>query len=651
VSARLLQRLIAILRHRGPDDEGYAWVDPISGKHQTWGGSSVGDMHFAGILFGHCRLSILDRSSAGHQPFFSDDGMLVLSYNGEIYNFAELRDELQGHGARFHGHSDTEVLLRAYERWGEDALEKLNGMWAFTLWDGRRKKLLASRDRFGVKPLYFTQVQGAWVFASEIKAVLAYPGAHRGVQQANVLEFLVRGVGDHTEDTLFSNVHSVLPGSCVELSAGKINHRRFWKLNEQSDLSSYPESELVKRLHDLLMDSVRIRMRSDVPTGTMLSSGLDSSSIAACVRALRNAGTVPSAGVGSEGFRTFNHAFTACWPGSSLNEEGDVESLANILGLALHKYYPSGEETASLLPKVAYLLDEPFESPIPIIQYVLMGMAKAKGITVVLNGHGCDEMLAGYPTVFAPTFLAGLLLSGRLGPLFKEYRSFRATAELSPAKVLLALARLLAPWWLRRRTADLLQQQAARRTGIFVDAHPSARYEPVALACSQELSPLSSSLWLAFSQRILPQWLRMEDRMSMAQSVESRLPFLDYRLVEFAFRLPDTMKLRDGYTKYALRRAMSDELPTWLTGRRRKVRFAAPYAAWLRGPWRRLIEDLFLGDSFHCQIFLNVPRFRAEMKAYLHDESTTLRPRTVWRIVNTELWLRAFRPPILDLEQ
>jgi asparagine synthase (glutamine-hydrolysing) len=640
-----LRHLTTILRNRGPDDEGYAWVEPKSGKCLTWDSRSICDGYFSGILFGHRRLSVLDLSSAGHQPLLSDDGSLILSYNGEIYNFAQLRSELEAHGTEFRGRSDTEVLLRAYERWEEAALSRCNGMWAFTLWDGRRKRLVASRDRFGVKPLYYTEVDGTWIFASEIKAILAYPGAHRGVREAKLLDFLIRGTIDRAEDTLFANVRSVPSGSYLELTMGSLKQRRFWNFDSGRDLRHCSEPELIDCFRDLLVDSVRIRMRSDVPVGTMLSSGLDSSSIAASVRVLWTKMATPescSAHLGD--FRTFHHAFTACWPGWSKNEEAQVESLANAFGVPLHKYYPSGEETCALLPQVAYALDEPFESPIAIVQYALMGMAKAKGITVVLNGHGADEVLAGYPGMFAPPFLIDLLLSGRFTRFVKELRGFRTTGEVNVAALLAALARCLLPEWLRPCAMHLRRRYSRDSTTIFSTSIGDTAHTNVpAYACPRDFSPLGCSLWRSFSQQILPQWLRMEDRMSMGQSVESRLPFLDYRLVEFAFALPDEMKLRDGFTKYVLRQAMANELPRWLTNQRRKTRFSAPYASWFRGPWRPLIQDSFLAGSFQCQSFLDVKRFRAKLETDLTTGTRNVSPRTLWRILNAEVWLRVFR--------
>jgi asparagine synthase (glutamine-hydrolysing) len=645
VSTQLLRQLTTILRHRGPDDEGYAWVDPNSGKFLTWDSRSACDAHFSGVLFGHRRLSILDLSAAGHQPLLNNDGLLILSYNGEIYNFAELRSELEAYGVEFRGRSDTEVLLRAYERWEEAALDRLNGMWAFTLWDGRRKRLVVSRDRFGVKPLYYTEVDGTWIFASEIKAILAYPGAHRGVRQAKIFDFLVHGPIDHPEETLFAHVSSVPPGSCLHFIAGRLIQRKFWSLEGGRHLSDSTEAELIERFRDILVDSVRIRMRSDVPVGTMLSSGLDSSSIAACVQALgKKAATAGPCIANSGDFSTFHQAFTACWPRWSKNEEAQVESLANTFGLSLHKYYPSGEETCALLSQVAYALDEPFESPIPIVQYVLMGMAKAKGVSVVLNGHGADEVLAGYPGMFAPPFLVDLLLSGRFTRFIKEERGFRATGELRIAGLVAALARRFIPVWLLPCAIRLRRQYSRHRTTIFsTSIEDTARSHPLAYACPRDLSPLSRSLWLSFSQQVLPQWLRMEDRTSMSQSVESRLPFLDYRLVEFAFALPDEMKLRDGFTKYVLRKAMANELPGWLTSQRRKTRFSAPYASWFRGPWRPLIEDFFLAGSFQCQPFLDVKCFRANLERDLTAGTRNVSPQVLWRILNTEAWLRVFR--------
>ena len=280
----LLDRLTTTLAHRGPDDSGYAQVLPSGGQIRTWTRESMPAGELGGILFGHRRLSILDLSDAGHQPWVNHETGTVLAYNGEVFNFIELRAELESIGVEFRSRSDTEVLARAYERWGADAFQRLNGMWAFTLWDARRKVLIACRDRFGVKPLYYCRAGGRLVFASEIKALLDVPEIARRVNQQRVHGFLTGNISDQGVETLLCEVRSVAPGTYLEVSrAGAVTERRFYRLRIDPDVRQAPHEALVSRTRSLLADAVALRTRSDVPIGTMLSGGLDSTSITALI--------------------------------------------------------------------------------------------------------------------------------------------------------------------------------------------------------------------------------------------------------------------------------------------------------------------------------------------------------------------------------
>ena len=606
VSSSVLQEMTTRLAHRGPDDCGYACVDPLSGMAERWSDSRP-DLALSGVVFGHRRLGILDLTPNGSQPMVNDDGSMILAFNGEIYNYLELRAELQAKGAVFRGRSDTEVLLRAYEHWGTSALGKFNGMWAFTLWDGRQRKLVASRDRFGVKPLYYTVVDGTWVLASEIKSLLAFPRAFRGFRGDRVRAFVHRAHIDCDEDTLFNGIHAVPPGTCLEIEGEKSTRRTFWSLRIDDRFEGRSAESLVSSFADLLGDSVRLRLRSDVPIGTMLSGGLDSTSIAALIHEQRMHQRNLPPTQESSGLRSFHHTITACWPGWLHDEEAQVDALCAKLGLRSHKCYVSPESMADVLYKVAYHLDEPFESPTALVQYLLMKTAREVGVTVVLNGHGSDEVLAGYPVRFVPPFLADRLLSGHPLQFLNSARQFRKVGE-----------------WSVRQLIEELRRGAPRPSDFM-----------------RTPTRLASALWDAFSARILPMWLRMEDRVSMACSIESRLPFLDYRLVEFAFNLPDDLKLRNGYTKFILREAMQARLPNDIVWNRRKTRFASPFGSWFRQGWRRLLEDNLLGPC-QLQSHVDLTDFQARLRKLLNGSDEAVSEDTVWRVLNAEVCLRTF---------
>lgn len=644
VSSAVLERMTGTLVHRGPDDFGYACIDPAGGACHTWTTLAPG-CELSGILFGHRRLSILDLSDAGHQPMVSDDTSSVLSFNGEIYNFVELRAELEAQHVAFRGRGDTEVLLKAYDHWGMDTLAKCNGMWAFTLWDGPNRKLIASRDRFGVKPLYYTVVDGTWLFASEIKALLAYPGAFRGFDEHNVLDYLAYCLVDHGETTFYRGVRALPPGTYLELSAQHAKQHSFWTLRVDSSGHDQSERARVAQFRDLLADSVRLRVRSDVPIGTMLSGGLDSTSITALIHERQRLSRTDSPGEPIAGLAHFHHTFSICWPGWESDEEAAIDTICQALGLLSHKLYPTGEQLAELLPSVTYFLEQPFETPTALVQYLLMREARARGVKVVLNGHGSDELLSGYANFFAPPFLAGLVRSGQVIRYLREQQAFQAGARWSRRDIVLELFRDLAPVPLKPHVEALFYSPARQRRtlGIFPEAQQTAaRHDHEQWPdIPPGLSPLNAALWLKFTEKILPMWLRMEDRVSMACSVESRLPFMDYRLVEFAFRLPDELKMRDGYTKYILRRAMQDQLPEQIIWNRVKQRFTTPYHQWFRGAWRPVIEDLLLG-SCQVQPYIDMPAFRNKLLAYMADDNTALDARLLWRVLTTEICLRTF---------
>jgi asparagine synthase (glutamine-hydrolysing) len=644
VNTAVLQHMTSLLAHRGPDDFGYAWLDPISGAYHTWTSELPTHHELSGILFGHRRLSILDLTAGGHQPLMSDDGSAILSFNGEIYNFVELRAELELYGIIFKSRCDTEVLLRAYQQWGTQAFNKFNGMWAFTLWDGRDRKLVVARDRFGVKPLYYTVVDGTWIFASEIKALLAYPGAFRGYNEQNVMNFLAACLIDYDETTLFRNIRAVSPGTYLEVVGQEITERTFWSFHMKPSGKQHSAGELVEQFTQLLADSVRLRVRSDVPIGTMLSGGLDSTSITALIYEQHRLSDSGNAEPAFAGLHTFHHTFSACWPGWKNNEEAEVDLICGELGLVSHKLYPTGEMLVDLFPQVVYFLEEPFETPTALVQYLLMREAKHHGVKVVLNGHGSDEVLAGYPGFFVPAFLAGFLLSGQIPRYLSQERAFKINREWSRRGVLAETLGALLPATLRPRLDQLIYAEYHRRVwDIFPGAKQllTSPYPTSASESRQDLSPLNAALWLKFTKTILPMWLRMEDRVSMAFSVESRLPFLDYRLVEFAFNLPDELKLKDGYTKYILRQAMKDRLPERIVFNRAKQRFATPYHEWFRGSWRSLIEDLLFAPC-NVQPYLDLPKFREKLRAYLAGDNSVLEARILWRVLSTEMCLRTF---------
>ena len=643
VSTDVIRHLTESLRHRGPDDVAYLHVDPRTGNVTPWMNGLPEARALSGVVFGFQRLSILDLSPAGRQPVLTRDRSLAMTFNGEIYNYVELADELAQSGTTFTSHGDSEVLLKAYEHWGAACLPKLNGMWAFTLWDGRRRCLVASRDRFGVKPLYYTTVDGVWILASEIKTLLLYPGAHRGFNEARILNYLRDGRIDDGDETLFEGVKAVLPASYLELTGDEQRVTRFWHLDAQPDRVDPDPARAVADFRNLLSDAVRLRLRSDVPVGTMLSGGLDSTSIVALIDELKGAGIGSRPPSEARGLRSFHRAFSACWPGWPGNEEEKIDGVCSRFDLKAQKLYPKPDEVLGVLEKVVYHLDQPFQTPIAAVNYLLMSAAREAGVKVVLNGHGADETLAGYAEIFPFYHLVDLLRGLDVPAFMSEHRAFRGRSSHSTAAMLRALAGRLLPARIRARRArttqvsigrdDLFARPAVANTprGIF-----DARYGAAP-------SLLEESLRDRFFVQYIPQWMRMEDRMSMAASVESRLPFMDYRLVEYAFGLPAEMKLRDGRTKFILREAMAQTLPQDIVFEQEKVKFAVPEMRWFRREWRPFIEETLLTSRRRIDPFLNVSGFQRQLGAWLGGDDTAMTPQVVWRALNTELWMQRFQ--------
>ncbi|MCC6609932.1 MAG: asparagine synthase (glutamine-hydrolyzing) [Burkholderiales bacterium] len=622
LSTDVLASMTHALRHRGPDDFGYAHVDIARSRYRFWRDDLPRGERLAGVLFGHRRLSILDLSSAGRQPMTTPDRSLVVAYNGEIYNFLELRDELRSAGVEFRTETDTEVLLRAYERWGSECFLRFNGMWALTLWDGRRKVLLACRDRFGVKPMYWAAVEGAWVLASEIKSVRHYPGADRGADERRLRQYLATGAMDQDGRTCLSGIEAVPAGSYLTFAPDGVRTDVYWRLPAAAPIERRSHSEWATELRGALTRAAQIRTRSDVPVGTMLSGGIDSTAIAALVATekARGSGVRPDAG---ERGQEVHHAFSACWPGWSDDEESLVERMADRYSLSLHRLYAEPRDSLALLPAVVEALDEPFESPVCLIQYQLMKIAREAGVSVVLNGHGSDELLGGYVDHLIDAYLRDLVWRGRFLRLLTEVYAFRHAVMVEARSV----------WRSWRRTLGL----ATGGERLFAaDRHADGAPGPHLGGSAVRRRSID-----LFTREFIPRWLRMEDRMSMAWSVESRLPFMDYRLVELALRIPDDSKLRAGYGKHVLRTAMADLLPPEIAWRRAKVRFSVPLVSWFRGGWRPYIEEMLLGGDARIGALCDRATLERTIHAWLRGDDAVLAPTQIWRCLSAEVWLRS----------
>ena len=635
-----------VLRHRGPDDEGLVAI-AADGDFVTIGGGDTpaaafeldapyratrDDRRFAevtaAVVLGSRRLAIQDLSAAGHQPMSNEDGSLWVAFNGEVYNFSELRRELEQSGHVFGSHTDTEVVLHAYEQWGEECFHRFNGMWGLALWDARARRLLLCRDRYGVKPLLYTLTDGALVFGSEAKALFATGLVAPRAREELVHQYLAYGFTDHTAGTLFEGIESLPPGHLLTLDAGASSPsvRRWYEL----PIGQPASSDAIERFRTALEDSVEARLVSDVPVGTCLSGGLDSSSIACLVDELmRKRGA-------KLGTLDVQKVFSARHPDSAHDEGVFIDAVAAATHAERHDVVPTPEGLSATLDSLVWHQDEPFASTSIYAQWEVYRLARANDVVVTLDGQGGDETVGGYP-MHGTSLLLELARRGRASAWLREAKTSASGVGLARLAVASAQSALRSrlPDGLRTR---VLAGRASALSPAWLDwspVHPSALYAHDRRIDNAFVSRLYLDLVVG-----LPALLRYADRNSMAHSVETRLPFLDYRLVELAFALPDELKVDRGETKVVLRRAMAGLVPDRVLARRDKIAFSTPEAAWLRGPLAPLVDEVVGSASFRSRPYVRQAEVEAAVRAFQAGDAN--RTAEVWRLLNLELWLRRF---------
>ena len=600
--APMLGRMSDIIVHRGPDDSGTL----VSGA--------------VGMAFR--RLSILDLSPTGHQPMLSADGDVAIVFNGEIYNYLELRAELQARGHVFVSTGDTEVLLRAYLEWGTDCVTRFNGMWAFVIHDRRRGTLFGSRDRFGIKPLYRHVTPDCVLLASEIKAIRA-SGRYAGAMNwGRAARFLVDGEIDETIETFYVGIEQVPPGSAFEIDAsGRIREWRFWSLDDAAwDAGSDPAGAFA----ELFEDAVRVHTRSDVPVGVHLSGGLDSTSIICALARQRKA----AAATGP--LMAFSYI------SRDFDESRYISDTIEQTGATLVRLETDATRLWDVLGKVLWHQDEPIYSMMPLVSYELMALTARNGIKVILNGQGADETIAGYPSYFND-YWCTLLDAGRVSSTWREIGNHVAVHGGSRQRLFarqvrrLAQSRLggvraykrFARWHHRRRALDhrwytrTLVEQLPQENG-WVDG-----------------VTLDDSLAHSIYRTPLPRILRIEDRNSMAHSIESRLPFLDYRLVSLAFSLAPDWRLRGPWNKFVLREAMRGRIPESLRTRVDKMGFPVPADKWVDNLHEPILDILASRRARERGIY-NVDAIVSDLEKHRRGEARL--GYEIFNVAQFELW-------------
>ena len=556
-----------IIAHRGPDDEGFLLWDGIeqpkvfSGKDthadtvQSHALLSLPETYNWQIGFGHRRLSIIDTSPLGHQPMKLDDHGLSITYNGEVYNYLEIKEELIQKGHKFLTRSDTEVILHAWAEWGSECLHKFNGMFAFVLLDTNQNKLYAVRDRFGIKPLYYSVTNNFVSFSSEIKQIRSLPEYAQKLNEAICYDYLAHGLLDHTSQTFDKNIFQLRGGelAIVDLqdTIKKVHVERWYTLKSKKWTGTKEEAET--KFRELFKDSVRLRLRADVSVGSCLSGGLDSSAIVCQMSELlkKNASNC-------------QETVTACFNESKYDEWKFAEQVIKKVEANAHRVWPSSDKLIEELDKLIWHMDEPFGSTSQFSQWCVFEGASNVKLKVMLDGQGADEMLAGYGGNDVPLY-AGLLKKGKINKLIKEYKGFEQEHGYAPkGQMLHAL----------KRTLHLEKKQD--NTPKWLDMEkPNSDDFPITHSLQEEMiKQLTTSS--------IPALLRYEDRNSMAFSIESRVPFLDYRLVEFLLGLPEEYIYHLGMRKVILRNALQKLVPESILKRKDKMGFVTPEELWLK---------------------------------------------------------------------
>ncbi|MHC8288833.1 asparagine synthase (glutamine-hydrolyzing) [Pseudomonas sp. XS1P51] len=607
-----LAKALTAMRRRGPDDHGYELFDTAN----------------AVVGLGHTRLSIIDLSSAGHQPMHTADGALSIVFNGEIYNYRELREELRALGHRFVSDSDTEVLLAAWWQWGRTCLSRLTGMFAFVVFDQMAGTLTAVRDAFGIKPFFYSQEQGAFLFASEVSAIKALKREKVALDWQRAYDYLIHGDYDSGPRTFFDGVLHLLPGHLltVDLKTGSVSEpQRWWvpSIAERTDLSFADASELVR---EQFLQSVRLHLRSDVAIGAALSGGIDSSAVVCAMRHVE-----PSLPI---------NTFSYIARGSDVSEEMWVDRVNEHVGANPHKMVVNADELARDLDSMILAQGEPFGSTSIYAQYRVFQLAREQGVTVTLDGQGADEMLAGY-SGYPGQRLRSLIEKGH----FSEAWSFldewskwpgrsrmggakRCVAEMTQGALNQALRSLngmnALPTWIKSESLvarGVIQRYPLQRSDV-----------------SESGRRVMAELALSLTRRGLPSLLRQGDRNSMRFSVESRVPFLTLDMVNLLLSLPESYLISpQGETKSVFRAAMRGIVPDDILDRRDKIGFSTPEQVWLTSmvdtirSWLRV--DLKLPFFDQVEVLREFELIMAGKKPFSWQ---------VWRWINFCRWYSHF---------
>ena len=594
-----LRSMMLQMKHRGPDDDGLFMEEAV--------------------CFGFVRLSIIDLTPDGHQPMLSSDQRYVLVFNGEIFNYVELREELRQQGVTFNTKTDTEVLLQAYIHWGEDCMNHFNGMWAFAIYDRMKKTVFASRDRFGIKPFYYIHTNEFFAFCSEIPPLLTILKNKATANYQSIFDYLAFNRTDQTESTFFNEVKKLQHGMKLFIKDGNVQYNRWYNLKER--VSKAEKFKNPSEYKTLFTSAVGLRLRSDVPVGVCLSGGLDSSSIVSVLLKDFN--------------KTDLNTFSAVYQNGQTGDEKKYIHEYKPLLNNMHYIYPNAATLEADLMEFVQAQAEPIPSTSPYAQFKVMELAKDT-VVVTLDGQGADEELAGYHYFFG-FYFKDLLKRGKIGKLVREmYHYLKNHRSLYGLK---SFAYFLLPE--SARTKVRVGEKGYLNTA-FVNKYSKSNEIAGHLYGSNSLK----DALLDHFENKLEHLLKWEDLNSMHFSLEARVPFLDYRLVERTLASSDNWAIRNGITKFILREAMKGVLPEKIRVRQDKIGFGTPQDEWFREPaWRKIVEEILTSSSFRKRNLIDPETAMRKYKEHLSGKVNIA--KEIWKWVHLELWFRTF----IDTEQ
>jgi asparagine synthase (glutamine-hydrolysing) len=606
VAPATVEGMLRVIKHRGPDDDG-TYCDQ-------------------GVGLGSCRLSILDLSPAGHQPMIDEETGNCIVHNGEIYNYKELRESLGLTG--FKSQSDTEVILKAYAKYGIDCVQHFNGIYGFCIWDPRNKRLVCARDRLGIKPFFYSLQNGRFLFGSEIKSLLEC-GVPRRPNMGIIYDYLARGTYDHSEETFFDGVRQLPPGHTLTIEPDRFEIRKYWDLasDSEGDLEAswsgrYTEEEAEERFVDLLTDSIRLQLRSDVPVAVHISGGLDSTLLLHMVDKVNG---------GQGALKAFSYKYGE----EKYDESPFVDKLVKRFDWDVEFYQVEASEIPDLAERAMWHQEQPYPGIITLAKHKLIEASHGFGAKVILEGQGGDEIGGGYQYYFGPHIL-DLIQAGQPQVALRELQAFGRLNNMDTDGAFALVANGLSAFYQLGASADGTS---------FVKTHC---LQPDFLAsCQREMEfpkPFRSNLLNMQYRDILhtklPRILRSCDRASMAHGRELRVPFLDHRLVEFSFSLPGALKIKDGVQRHFIREAMKrfSSDPLFDLPKRAVV---DPQREWLKGPLSSWVQEILSSRSFEERGIFDQSRVEEEYRQY-RSEAAPLNSFHIWQWISLELWFRTF---------